>query len=85
MIYTFVATGFLSGDPALTVLAFAEEPLVAPAAPSTMTPPSTGNAGLKGDAGSGATSLLAVGAVLTLVTMERLSAGLPSAASSPVE
>ncbi len=62
-IYTFVATGFLSGDPALTVLPFAEAPLAAPAT-TVMTPPNTGDAGLLGASGGSNDVYLFAGAVL---------------------
>jgi hypothetical protein len=62
-VYTFVATGFLSGDPALTVLAFAEEPVASPTA-ATMTPPHTGDGGLVGTSGNGANVYLIGAAVL---------------------
>jgi hypothetical protein len=63
-VYTFVATGFLSGDPALTVLAFAEAPLASGTA-TTMTPPNTGDGGLVGTSDGGSVSIyLIVSAVL---------------------
>jgi hypothetical protein len=64
-VYTFVATGFLSGEPTLTVLPFAEEPA---AAVTTMTPPSTGDAGLASGSGSNSTYLFG-GAVLVLMVL----------------
>ncbi len=64
MVYTFVATGFLQGEPALTVLAFPEQPMAAPAT-TVMTPPSTGDAGLLGASADGSTNrYLFAGAVL---------------------
>jgi hypothetical protein len=63
MIYTFVATGFLEGEPALTVLAFAEQPRAAAA--THMSPPSAGSGGLLGASGDGSTNTyLFAGAVL---------------------
>jgi hypothetical protein len=60
-IYTFVATGFLEGQPALMVLPFAEEAVAGSAA--QMTPPSTGDAGLAASE-SGTSWYLYGGAVL---------------------
>lgn len=60
VIYTFVATGYLSREPALTVVAYTETP-----APS-ITPPSAGDGGLKTAEGGLATShaFLAASAIL---------------------
>lgn len=63
-IYTFVATGFLQGSPALKVLAFAEEPMAAPAATAPMTPPSAGDGGLLDQGNGGSNAYLYAGAVL---------------------
>jgi hypothetical protein len=43
-IYTFVATGFINGQPTLTVVPYVESPVAAPTTP--VTPPRTGDAGL---------------------------------------
>jgi hypothetical protein len=61
-IYTFVATGFLSGTPALTVVPFAEVP--APTATTVMTPPNTGDGGLLGASTDHKDTYLFAGAVL---------------------
>ena len=63
MIYTLVATGFLQGDPALTVLAFAEEPMAA-ATTAPMTPPSTGDGGLLGASEVGSNRYLFAGTLI---------------------
>ena len=64
MIYTFVATGFLEGQPALTVLPFAEQPMAASTGGSPMTPPSAGSGGLFGESEDNTNVYLFAGAVL---------------------
>jgi hypothetical protein len=71
MIYTFIATGFLDGDPALTVLAFAEEPMAAPAV--TMTPPNTGDGGLAGTSESNNAYLYGAAVLVSLVAFAGLA------------
>lgn len=73
-IYTFVATGFLEGEPALTVLAFAEQPRAAAAA-TNMSPPSAGSGGLLGasEGGSGNTYLFAGAVLASLVAFAGLA------------
>jgi hypothetical protein len=67
-IYTFIATGFLAGDPALTVEAYVETPLVAEAEP--VGPPSSGSGGLLDTESSGNSyGWLAVAAGIALVTL----------------
>ncbi len=60
-IYTFIATGFLSGEPALGVQAYQEAPAV------HVAPPSTGDGGLVGS-GNG-TSLYVIGGVALLAAI----------------
>jgi hypothetical protein len=59
VIYTFVATGFLNGNPALTVVPYTETA----ASGSPVTPPSAGDGGLADDGGS---NLYLIGALLVL-------------------
>jgi hypothetical protein len=63
MIYTFVATGFLEGEPELTVLPFAEQPQAAPAG-TQMKPPSAGSGGLVGQSDGGNAAVYAAGAAV---------------------
>lgn len=75
-IYTFVATGFLEGDPALTVLAFAEQPVEAASQASpSMAPPSAGSAGLMDQSEGGNTSayLLGGATVIALIVVAGLA------------
>ena len=63
MIYTFVATGFLEGEPALTVLPFAEQPMAATST-GPMTPPSAGSGGLVGTSEGRSSNVYLYGAAL---------------------
>lgn len=64
-IYTFVATGFLDGEPALTVVPFAESPAV------EVAPPSAGSAGLLSSESNGGGYLpwIALAAAAGFVTL----------------
>jgi hypothetical protein len=76
VIYTFVATGYLSRDPALTVVAYTETP-----SPS-ITPPSAGDGGLKANGAGGlatshvflAASVILVGGTISYSLLRRPSA-----------
>ena len=61
-IYTIVASGFLSGEPALSVEAYAEMPLV------HLAPPAAGDAGLLGSE-NGGSSLYVLGAAALLASI----------------
>jgi hypothetical protein len=70
-IYTFVATGFLNGQPALTVVPYAESPV---AASGTVAPPRAGDAGLA-DTGSSSNDYVLYGAIaLTAVAISGAAA-----------
>jgi hypothetical protein len=73
MIYTFVATGFLEGNPALTVLPFSEQPAAAAPAATTMTPPSAGDAGLADSQGSSRLYLYGAGALVAIIGIAALA------------
>jgi hypothetical protein len=61
-IYTFVATGYLDAEPALTVVAYSETPA------ASVTPPSAGDGGLLVNSG-GNTALYALAALVTVISL----------------
>ena len=63
-IYTFVATGFLNGQPTLTVVPYAESPVAA--STTTVAPPRAGEAGLA-DTGSSSNDYVLYGAIALTV------------------
>jgi len=68
-IYTFIATGFLNGDPALTVEAYAEAPVAEVENAEPVAPPSSGSGGLLDSEGGSNTGLYVLGGAIALAAL----------------